>query len=127
MAALTNYLADGLVDAAFRGVAFSPLTNVYLALYTVAPTAEGGGTEVTGGSYSRKLCLMSDGDNPGEVKNTNAINFTAMPACTVVATAILSTSSGGNMLVYNTLISPRTIVEGETLTADAGAIVVALT
>lgn len=36
-----------------------PGATLYLALYTVAPTEDGGGTEVTGGSYAR-LSVTND-------------------------------------------------------------------
>ena len=53
MAAKTNFLENQIIDWFFRGQAFTPPTNLHFALFTVAPTEAGGGTEVTGGGYAR--------------------------------------------------------------------------
>ena len=45
----TYYLANNFVNAAVRNVAFVPPAQVYLALYTVAPTLVLAGTECSGG------------------------------------------------------------------------------
>ena len=52
--AFSNYLSNEILDHVFSGNAFTAPSNYYVALYTVAPTASGGGTEVTGGGYVRK-------------------------------------------------------------------------
>lgn len=51
---LSRYLKAALLEEAFGAAAFTAPATLYLALYTVAPTDNGGGTEVTGGSYARK-------------------------------------------------------------------------
>ena len=48
----------------------------YLALYTVSPTASGGGTEVSGGSYAR-LAVTFGAITSGSMSNTAALTFTA--------------------------------------------------
>ena len=47
MAGFSDYLEDKVLDHVFGGVAYTQPTK-HVALYTVAPTDTGGGTEVTG-------------------------------------------------------------------------------
>jgi len=49
MASISDYYENKIIDHMLRGQAFTPPSTIYLALYTVAPTDAGGGTEVSGG------------------------------------------------------------------------------
>jgi hypothetical protein len=49
-----------------------------------------------------------------------------MPACTVVAISIMDALTGGNMLFYSTLVSPKTLLAGDTFNISSGAITVGL-
>lgn len=57
---LTDYWANKLFDFQFRAATLSKPTGWWWALFTVAPTAAGGGTEATGGSYARVSIAPSD-------------------------------------------------------------------
>ena len=50
MAGFSDYLEDKVLDHGFGGTAYTAPTTLYVALYTVAPTDTGGGTEVSGGA-----------------------------------------------------------------------------
>jgi hypothetical protein len=54
MAGFSDYLEDKVLDHVFGGNAYTAPTTLYVALYTVAPTDTGGGTEVSGGAYARQ-------------------------------------------------------------------------
>ena len=54
MAGFSDYLEDKVLDHVFGGTAYTAPTTLYVALYTVAPTDTGGGTEVSGGAYARQ-------------------------------------------------------------------------
>jgi hypothetical protein len=126
MTAMSDYLANALVDHTFGGAAFTQPADHYVALYTVAPTASTPGTEVVGGSYARQPVTFIDGAGDGQRENDAAVVFADMPAVTVVASAVLDAVTAGNMLVHGNLGSNRTMAAGETLTAEAGSLIVTL-
>jgi hypothetical protein len=56
MAAMSNYLENKIIDATFRGVAFTPAATLYVALFTADPTDVGTLVEVgatTANGYTR--------------------------------------------------------------------------
>ena len=57
-----------------------------------------------------------------EVKSIKAgnLDFTGMPACTVVAIGILDNSTGGNLLVHGTLTANKVLDAGDTLRIATG-------
>lgn len=132
MAAMSNYLENKIIDWLLRGEAFTPPTGLYVALYTTAPTDAGGGTEVSGGGYSRTnlapsltnwsgtqgaaSTTVSTGTS-GTTSNNVAIDFLAPSASwgTVVAFGILDASTAGNLLFYGTLTASQTINSGDTV------------
>jgi hypothetical protein len=58
MAALSDHAEALLLDWLMTtGTATRP-TNWYVALYTLAPSDSGGGTEVSGGGYARQAVIF---------------------------------------------------------------------
>jgi len=114
----SDYLEDKLIDHVQKIAAFTQPTNLYLALYTVAPDDSGGGTEVSGNGYVRKLAedwLTSSG---GATYNTADIAFAAASGGnwgTIVAFAQFDAISGGNMLLWGDLDVARVINDGDVL------------
>ena len=53
MAAFSDYLENKVLGHVFGGTAYTAPSTLYVALYTVAPSDTGGGTEVSGGGYAR--------------------------------------------------------------------------
>jgi hypothetical protein len=107
--AFSNYLANEILDHVFSGNAFTAPATYYVALYTVAPTASGGGTEVTGGGYVRQTATFTT--TAQQSTNTSAVEFpTALVAYgTVVAAAVLDASTSGNLLAFANLTASKTI------------------
>lgn len=101
------------------------LANVYVALYTAAPSDAGGGTEVTGGSYAR---VDSKGKwavpAAGSVSNSADIIFATATADwgTVVAFALMTAASGGNALYWGTLTTNKAVSNGDTPAFPAGSL-----
>jgi hypothetical protein len=127
MAAMTQYLKDKLVKHALTHTSYTSPTTVYLALYTTPPTATGGGTEVTGGSYARLSItahLAFGATGSGTVSNDADLTITGMPACTVVGGAIMDASTSGNMLVFMSASTPRTFTAGQSATIATADLVV---
>lgn len=122
----SDYLENKLLDHALGSNAFSKPANSHVALFTSIPSETGGGVEVTGGSYSRQIATFSLSANGSTSNNTN-ITFSNMPACTVNAVGIFDAASGGNMLFYSTLTVNRTVLAGDSVRINNGALVVTLT
>ena len=67
MAGFSDYLEDKVLDHVFGGNAYTAPSTLYVALYTVAPTDTGGGTEVSGGSYARQSGAFTVSGTPTNV------------------------------------------------------------
>jgi hypothetical protein len=122
----SDYLELELLDHVLGNAAYSAPSTVYVALYTVAPTDAGGGTEVTGGSYARKAVTNNATNWPaaaaGAKSNGTAITFVTATASwgTVVAFAILDAATNGNFLYWGDLTTPKTIGSGDTASFAVG-------
>ena len=121
MADLSDYAENKLLDHILGTAAYTMPTNVYLALYTVAPSESGGGTEVVGGSYARQAVTFAAGSG-GTTANSGTFDFTNMPGVPVVAAAIHDASTGGNMLFHKPLATAKTIDAGDTVRFEPGDI-----
>lgn len=122
----SDYLENKLVDHSLGTTTFTKPTNVYLALYTSNPGEANTGTEVTGGSYVRKVVTFAAAS--GGVAASNAdVNFTGMPAATVTHVAIFDAVSSGNMLFYGAANASQTVTAGNILAVPAGSLTVTCT
>lgn len=99
------------------------IPTVSCALYTVAPTDTGGGTECTGGSYARAATAGLWGTAAGgAISNSSAITFTTATASwgTVVAFALLDGSS--NFIWWGDVTPNKAIDNGDTASFAIGDI-----
>lgn len=103
----------------------TPLTAVWIALFTTAPSDSAAGTEVTGGSYARqdskgKWAVPS----AGSVATNAVITFPTASANwgTVAAFAIMSASTGGAILMWGDLTASKTVNSGDTASFASGAL-----
>jgi hypothetical protein len=95
-------------------------TAWYLALYTVAPTDTGGGTEVSGTAYVRKAATFTvSGDT---ASNNAAVEWPTAGGSwgTVVAVGVFDALSGGNLIAYGALTTNKTIDTGDVFRIPAG-------
>ena len=117
--AFSNYLSNEILDHVFSGNAFTAPATYYVALYTVAPTASGGGTEVTGGGYVRQTATFTT--TAQQSTNTSAVEFPTATVSygTVVAAAVLDASTSGNLLAFANLTASKTIGIGDVLRIPA--------
>jgi hypothetical protein len=112
----SNYLENELLDHVLGGADWPRPATVYMALFTVAPTDAGGGTEVTGGSYVRKDITNNSTNFPaaagGAKSNGVAITFAKATANwgTVLAWALFDVVTSGNMLYWGD-VSPSKLIE----------------
>lgn len=106
----SDYLRNALLNHTLRGVAFTAPSAWFVALFNVAPTSAGGGSEVSGGGYTR-LAVTFSVPASGHSSNTLALNFPTPTADwgDVPAAALFDASSAGNMLYFGPLGTPKTI------------------
>jgi hypothetical protein len=104
-------------------------TEWYLGLFTTPTGETGGGTEVSGGGYTRKAASFSvSGTDPTKAENTGAIEFpTAQDVWgEITHIGLFDSDNGGNMLVHAPLGVPRTIAEGDVFRVPAGDLEITL-
>jgi hypothetical protein len=127
----TDYLANKLIDLIFRAQAFSWPSSTWLALFTVAPTNGGAGTECSGSGYARQAIVSSllewsatnspvstaaSSGTSGAIYNITAVTFDAPlgPWGTLVAAGLKDASTAGNLLFYGDLARLVTVNTGGT-------------
>jgi hypothetical protein len=129
MAGFSDYLEDKVLEHVFGGNAYSAPSTLYVALYTVAPTDTGGGTEVSGGAYVRKASAFTvSGTNPTQASNSAAIEYPTATANygTVVAVGIFDALTSGNLLAYANLTASKVVSTGDVFRFNSGDLDVTL-
>lgn len=76
-------------------------------------------TEVAGGSYARQSATFAAAAS-GQTTNSVVLNFTGMPAVTVVGFAIFDASTAGNVIYAGALTANKTTNAGDTFTFPSG-------
>jgi hypothetical protein len=125
---MSNYLSNNLANATLRNTSYTSPATVYVALYSVAPTASTTGTELSGNSYSRQSVTFS-APSAGSASSNVAVSFgpaTGNNWPTVKGMAIVDASSSGNILYFQTTTSQNVLI-GKTLTYGSGNITITLT
>lgn len=133
MSAISDYLENALITHIFRNTDFTRPANIYLALFTVAPSDAGGGTEVSGGSYAREPVPTGassawDAASGGATQNTGVETFPTATADwgEVVAMALFDAVTVGNMLFWGFLSTLYWVFSADTadvLTAPGHSLV----
>jgi hypothetical protein len=116
----SNFLENELLDHVLGNAVYEAPATIYIALYTVAPTDAGGGTEVSGGSYVR-LAVTNNATNfpaaEGGAKS-NGTEFVFITATAswgeIIAFGLFDAVSGGNMLYWGDITVPKTVDSGDT-------------
>jgi len=138
MGAKTDYLENKIIDWLLRGQSFTPPTDVYVGLFTAAPSDTGGGTEVAGGSYARVQVASSlanwagtqsagssttSSGTGGTTSNNGAITFPAPTGDWGVVThfGLFDAASSGNLLLWAALTTPKTVNSGDAAPSFAAA------
>lgn len=127
MSSFSDYLENKVLGHVFGGSAYSAPATLYLALYTVAPTDAGGGTEVSGSGYARLSCAFTVTGNLAT--NTAAEEWSVALSSwgTIVAVGVFDASTGGNLLAWGTLTISKTIASGDVFRIPAGDLDITLT
>jgi hypothetical protein len=112
-------LEINLLKHVFSGINYPPPTSINIALYTAAPSASGGGTEVSGGAYVRmSVAFSAPTGNPPLINNPAAVQWAAAQAAwgNIVAGGLFDAPTGGNFLGSAMLVDPT---DGVTLQPKA--------
>ncbi len=119
----TDYYENLVIQHLFESDYSAP-ANLYIALFTVAPTDSTTGTECSGGSYARVSVARGAGWTSRGNATENAADITFPEASgswgTFVAFAIMDAATVGNMLYWGDLTASKTIDTGDTAKIPAG-------
>jgi len=118
---------NATLDTLLGNQAFTlPGSTLYLALYTVAPTEDGGGTECTGGSYARLAVTNDLTTFPAAVggSKSNGIALTmatpTAPWGTAVAWGLHDHLTNDSLVLWGLLDSSVVIDTSDTVSFAAG-------
>ena len=132
MSSFNDYTENLVLTWLFTGSSATRPTAWYVGLFTAAPSDTGGGTEVTGNGYARKVTgtMSVSGTAPTTATNDAAIEFSAASGGnwgTIGWAAIFDASTGGNMLAWAALTADRTINDGDVFRIPTGSLDITLT
>ncbi len=110
----SNYLKPKIVDHMLKNTAFNSPGTTYLAMYTTNPTAADTGTEVSGGGYARQSVTWNAASG-GVADNNGKIDFGTASANlgSISHFGIRDASTSGNLLVFGTWNSAKTVDNGD--------------
>ena len=110
----SNYLANKLISATVRKLAYTTPAQPYVALYTTDPTKDNTGTEVSGVTYYRLPVTMK---NPvaGFSENENEMEWAIATTVwgTITHVGIMDAEVGGNLMYFAELLEPKNITVGD--------------
>lgn len=130
---ISYYLAKKLFDHIFCGTdiaVYAKPTNIKVKLYSVAPSASGGGTEMVGTGYSSGGIATTVGTTPWPAVAANASEIyyngaalTWSVGATVAWSPIVAvgiTDESGNLLFFDELDTAISPANGDTVAFPAG-------
>jgi hypothetical protein len=133
---INDFLANELLDHAFGKGAYTPATNIYVALSTADPTDDGSGLTEPSTSYGYDRVSTSgatwDPASAGALDNAAAITF---PECTGTAWGTIThvqlmdadSPATANCLIYSVLGASKVVNVGNTFKFPIGNVDVSLT
>lgn len=128
--AISNYLADAILDHVYRNTALASPSTVYVALFTTATDDTGGGTECTGTDYARQTATFgAPGDEGGVrgISNSSTVDFgvdSDGTFGTLTHFAIYDSLTAGNMLDHGALNASKTPTAGDGVTFNVGELTI---
>jgi hypothetical protein len=125
--AQSSYTLDtALLNATLLGNTFTGNTTVFMSLYSVTPTGNTGGTEITGNGYSRQTATFTTANNVATLSGNVVFTASGGSWASVVAAGVVDAPSAGNLLYFNTLPTTKTVASGYTLTFPTGNVTITL-
>jgi hypothetical protein len=131
MSSFSDYTENLVLNYLFTTETATRPTAWYVGLFTSAPSDTGGGTEVSGNAYVRKVTgTITVAGTATTATNAAAIEFAAATGGDWGAigwAAIFDAESGGTMLAWAQLTTSRTINDGDVLRIPASSLTITLT
>jgi hypothetical protein len=131
MSSFSDYTENLVLNYLLTANSVTRPTAWYVGLFTAAPSDPGGGTEVSGSGYARKVTgTMSVSGTDTTAMNSAAIEFAAASGGnwgTITHAAIFDALTTGNMLAWAPLTTSRTINDGDVFRIPASSLTVTLT
>lgn len=122
------YLRNLYLNALYSGASFDSAipATIYAAVFTVAPTPAGGGTEWADAGYARVAVLRGTAayalSTAGQSSNAAAYNFgTPTTGATIVAGGFYDAVTGGNLLDAGEFSPAKTALAGVAFIVPIGA------
>jgi len=117
--AISTYLANAILNHVFINTAYTPPTNIYIALATETIFDSDAGstiTEPSGGAYARINLNTWHTASLGASSNAGSIDFAEASASwgTVTDVALIDALTVGNLLLYSELTAELEINSGDT-------------
>lgn len=137
MAGFVDSVEQKLLDHFLTDPAYTPPATMYLALSTTTPTEAGGNfTEPSTGSYARVSTAAADwsaasGTAPAVKTNTAVKTFPTATAdwssgSNMTYFGLFDASTAGNLLAFGLLGTAKPVLNGDTASFAAGALVLKL-
>ena len=134
MASMSGFLESALANHVFRTSSYTKPSNLYIGLFTSAPSDSSTGSTVvepsTGGYARYSMGAPLDAtwtkasSTTNAVANAAAISWTASGGNygTITHIGVLDASTAGNLLVHGALTASKTINDGDTFTIAIGGL-----
>jgi hypothetical protein len=119
--ALTNTAENRALDWLMGTATTAPTMPLKVALVTANGDDATAGTEVTGGSYTRKTLTVA-ASVAGSTSNSADLVFSGMPAATVVGVEVWDSAGTPVRWWYGPLSVSRTVIAGDDLRLTAGSL-----
>lgn len=126
MGALTDEAESGLLTQLFGGTAYAIVGPIQVKIVSVIGTESAAGTAITTGTPSNMTVpfaswTLNNASGVYTMQNTNALQWTAMPAVTVAGVDLFDSSTTPKRLWYGVLTGgSKTLASGDTFEIAAG-------
>ena len=129
----SDYLENAALNYVFGSTAYSPSGTYYLGLSTTCPTdANGNVNEPAGGAYARRSITNAKSfwstSTTGVIINMNEVAFPEATASwgSIAYFVMYDQSAGGNLIVWGSGSTPKTIDTGDIARFGSGNITISL-
>jgi hypothetical protein len=110
-----------------NGLTGSAGSGAFIGLFTSAPTDAGGGTELSGGGYSRKQATFG-AVTGGAISTSTDTQFDDASASwgTISHAGLFNSATGGQLLAYGALNTPSAIASGDIFKIPLGGFTISM-
>ena len=127
----STFLEHAILNHFFRSASQPAPATLFLALYISDPTDDDIGTEIAGGGYMRQIITFAEPQQVGgrgQTQNNAQVTFpTATDNWgTISHWGVRDALTGGNLLTYAPVPTPKLIEQGDEAKFNANAITISV-